>query len=107
MAEFLLVESEDSAESAGPARFLADAAGLVQAGHRVTLFLVQDGVRAAAREGPALAEALAGGAVVLADDHSLHRRALPAERLHPEVTVTGIDALADRLLAPGVRVVWH
>ncbi|GIG63045.1 hypothetical protein Lfu02_74170 [Longispora fulva] len=97
MTGFLLVDTGVDRQLA------ADAAILAEAGHRVVLYLVQDGVtRALRRHEPA-----GGDAAVWVDGASLAHRALRPEDLRPDATVVDMPQVADLLLADGVRVVWH
>ncbi|MEV8476456.1 hypothetical protein [Streptomyces sp. NPDC051173] len=103
--QYLLVETQ----SGGTAeRFLADAAALAGSGERVRLFLAADGVALGIRGANAkLPQFLGAGGQTWVDDFSLAHRALHAAPLVPGVRTTGISDLADWLLEPGTRVVWH
>ncbi|MEV6521565.1 DsrE family protein [Longispora sp. NPDC051575] len=96
MTGFLLVDTGIDRQLA------ADAAILAGAGHRVVLYLVQDGVTRALR-----GQEPAGDATVWVDGPSLAHRALRPGDLRPGVTVVDMPEVADLLLADGVRVVWH
>jgi predicted peroxiredoxin len=106
MASYLLIESRDPFDSADTGFCRDLAMQLAGAGHKVTLFLVQNGVlpaRAGARA-PGFAELAQAGVEVLADEFSLRERAV--ERLHPEVKASPIDVVVDRM-ADGSKVIWH
>lgn len=96
-------------QSGGTAeRFLADAAALAGAGERVRLFLAADGVALGIRGANAeLPQFLGAGGQVWVDEFTLAHRALHAAPLTPGVRTTGMGDLADWLLEPGTRVVWH
>ncbi|WP_423834079.1 hypothetical protein [Streptomyces manipurensis] len=103
--QYLLVETQsgDRAE-----RFLADAAGLADAGERVCLFLAADGVALGIRGASAgLPRFLDAGGQAWIDEFTLTHRALHHAPLTPGVRTTGMGDLADWLLEPGTRVVWH
>ncbi|MBP8534902.1 DsrE family protein [Streptomyces sp. MK37H] len=107
----LLIESRGPWAGAACGAFVRDARTLALSGHPVQLVLVQDAVTAAvcepeedSAEVRALAEA---GGEVWVDDFSLAQRGLPADRLIPEARVVGMPEVSARVLAPGVRVVWH
>ncbi len=108
MADYLLVESQGP--WAGPAcrRFLDDALALAAMGHRVWLFLVEDGVTGAVgRTDAPLDDALCAGVRVWVDTFSLRRRALPDTALGAGTELVDLEKLAGKLLQPAVRVVWH
>ncbi|MEU1455727.1 hypothetical protein [Streptomyces avermitilis] len=103
--QYLLVETQ-SGDTAD--RFLADAAALAGAGGRVRLFLAADGVALGTRGASAgLTRFLGAGGQAWTDEFTLAHRALHAAPLAPGVRATGMDDLADWLLEPGTRVVWH
>ena len=106
MTSYLLIESRDPFDSADTGFCRDLAVQLAGAGHRVTLFLVQNGVlpaRAGCR-GAGFAELARAGVEVLADDFSLRERAI--ERLEPEVKASPIDLVIDRM-ADGCKLIWH
>jgi sulfur transfer complex TusBCD TusB component (DsrH family) len=101
MAKYLLIESHDPFESGDVHHFYDLAAELARAANQVTVYLTENGVRAArAGEHTFWFAALARiGVQVLADDCSLRERGITAERLSPGVTPTapglGLDRLAE------------
>ena len=106
MAEHLLVETQGPWNGPGCARLVEDAVTLAGAGDRVCLFLVEDGVAAAVPGAlPALAELRRRGGTLWVDEFSLRRRALDPAATEGEAVA--MDAVAAKLLAPDVRVVWH
>lgn len=105
---YLLIESQGNWSGPNADRFLRDALALAEAGHQVWVFLVQDGVLAAAADAsPTLAKLAAAGARVYADDFSASQRALTAGRLSDHVTLAGMADIARILLRDDVRAVWH
>ncbi|MEU6479404.1 DsrE family protein [Streptomyces sp. NPDC047017] len=114
MDEYLLIESQGPWGGPGAERFVDDAGRLRAAGHDVALLLIENGVTAAlAGQGDtgAPARSLRGlldrGGHVWVDAFSLAHRALVPEQLLPGVRTVEMDEVAARLLAPGVRGVWH
>jgi sulfur relay (sulfurtransferase) complex TusBCD TusD component (DsrE family) len=107
-AKYLLVESRDPFESADVAFSYELAAGLVKAGHDVTMLLVQNGVLPARRTAKAdgLAGVLKAGVKVLADDFSLAERGIDPARLAPGIAPAPIDVVVDHLAA-GHKTLWH
>ncbi len=108
MNEYLLIESQDPLESGDVLDHYRLAAELVQAGNRVTLFLVQNGVFPA-RSSPAsdaLASTAWAGVTILADGFSLRERGIASRRLIDGVAEAPLDTVVDRLAA-GHRVLWH
>ncbi len=108
MAEYVLIESRDPYEFANVGAYYRLAASLAQAGNKVTLFLVQNGVlpaRIGAKDG-GLREAAKSGVTVLADEFSLRERAIGREAILSEVKPTSLEFVVDRLEA-GAKTMWH
>lgn len=108
MSKYLLIESRDPYESRDvdfSYQFVTD---LTQAGHEVTLFLVQNGVLPARSGAHAdgLGALLKLGVKVLADEFSLTERGLSAERLTTGVKSAPLDVVLDHLAA-GHKTLWH
>jgi sulfur relay (sulfurtransferase) complex TusBCD TusD component (DsrE family) len=108
MASYLLIESRDPFDSNDVASFYELAAGLVDEGNEVTVFLVQNGVLPARRSAQSqpLTELAQIGAVVLADDFSLRERGIKPERLARGIGASALDTVIDHL-ANGSKVIWH
>jgi predicted peroxiredoxin len=105
---YLLIESKGNWAGPTAGAFLLDAAALAEAGHRVRVFLVEDGVLSAVGTGvPEIERLAAAGAEILVDDFSAAQRALGATRLSPHVRLAGMDAVAAALAEDGCRGVWH
>jgi predicted peroxiredoxin len=108
MAGYLMIESRDPFDSGDSATFLGLAEGLAKAGHKVTLFLVQNGVfpaRHGARS-EALAALAGNGVEVLADSLSLAERGISPNRLVAGIKAAPLDVAIDRL-ADGCKALWH
>lgn len=102
---YLLVATQSGATAE---RFLADAAALAGAGEQVRLFLAADAVALGiAGASPALPRFLGAGGQVWADEFTIAHRALHTAPLTPGVRTTGMGDVADWLLEPSTRVVWH
>ncbi|MFF2651049.1 DsrE family protein [Streptomyces sp. NPDC058045] len=106
-SRYLLIESQGTWAGPNAARFLGDARVLAEAGHQVCVFLVQDGVFAAAPGIPELESLTKAGAEVWVDDFSAAQRALGERALSPHVTVAGMDRASEMLMSEGCRTVWH
>jgi sulfur relay (sulfurtransferase) complex TusBCD TusD component (DsrE family) len=105
---FVLIASRDPYTHPGTRRCYELAEQLAGEGHRVTLFLVQNGVLPA-RPGSASpeVEALAReGVRVLADELSLRERGIAPARLAPGVEPAPLDALIEALES-GAKALWH
>ncbi|GAA1966941.1 hypothetical protein [Kitasatospora viridis] len=88
--------------------FLREAVSLAEAGDRVILYLVEEGVFAAVSDGvPELARLVELGSEVWADEHSLGHRALVATRLRPFVRVKAPWALDSAVREADGRVAMH
>jgi hypothetical protein len=108
MKSYLLIESRDPFESADVDNFYDLAAGLADAGHPVTLFLVQNGVMPARHGamGGQLGALASDGVEVLADEFSLRERGISPNRLVSGVRPAPIDIVVDQL-AQGRNAIWH
>jgi sulfur relay (sulfurtransferase) DsrF/TusC family protein len=104
----VLVESQVVWGGPAAGSFLREAVSLAEAGDRVILYLVEDGVFAAVSDGiPELARLVELGSEVWADEHSLGHRALVATRLSPFVRVKAAEALDHAVRQADGRVVIH
>jgi sulfur relay (sulfurtransferase) complex TusBCD TusD component (DsrE family) len=105
---YLLIASRDPYTHVTARRCYELAAELAGEGHRVTVFLVQNGVLPARRGASASAlEALArGGIRVLADEFSLRERGIEPQRLAAGVEAAPLDAVIEALES-GAKALWH
>jgi sulfur relay (sulfurtransferase) complex TusBCD TusD component (DsrE family) len=106
--QFLLIASRDPFGHGGTRRCYELAGQLALEGHRVTLFLVQNGVLPA-RPGPAsdaLAELSRRGVRVAADEFSLRERGIDRARLAKGVEAAPLDLVIDAL-EQGAKALWH
>jgi len=106
MAEYLLIESRDPFESNDVGYYYDLARGLVEAGEKVTLFLVQNGVFAArpSAKAPQLRVLVGSGVKILADDFALKERGIT--KLLDGVQIAPIEIVVDHLEA-GHKTLWH
>jgi hypothetical protein len=101
---YLLIETQSDTT------LLRDATVLAAAGHQVWLYLAQEGVLAVlSTRGDTrdLDRAAGAGVQVWVDRFSVHQRALPVDRLLPAARVVDPAQVAETLLDPAVRAVWH
>jgi sulfur relay (sulfurtransferase) DsrF/TusC family protein len=98
--QYLLIESRDPYESGLVRGHFDLALSLYEAGHAISIFLVQNAVLPArpnaARE--ALAPVLAAGIEVLADEFSLRERGIEARDLK-DIQPVPIDVVVERMAA--------
>jgi sulfur relay (sulfurtransferase) complex TusBCD TusD component (DsrE family) len=106
MAEYLLIESRDPFESNDVGYYCELARGLMEAGNRITLFLVQNAVLAArpSAQAPQLRALAGSGIKILADEFALKERGIT--KLLNSVEVAPIDIVVDHLEA-GHKTLWH
>jgi hypothetical protein len=106
MAEYLLIESRDPFEFHDVGYYYDLARGLVEAGDKVTLFLVQNAVFAArpSAQAPQLRLLVGSGIKIVADDFALKERGIT--KLLDGVQVAPIDIVVDHLEA-GHKTLWH
>lgn len=108
MSQYLLISSRDPFTCNGTSDLYELARAYKTEGHSVTLFLVENGVlpaRLGARC-PALAEALAAGVRVVADEFSLRERAIPEAQLLSGIRPAPLEQIIDGL-ASGAKALWH
>jgi len=106
MAEYLLIESRDPFESNDVGYYYDLARGLVEAGEKVTLFLVQNGVFATrpSAKAPQLRVLVGSGVKILAHDFALKERGIT--KLLDGVQIAPIEIVVDHLEA-GHKALWH
>jgi hypothetical protein len=102
---YLFIESRSEQESPDVLATLGLVAGLRDAGHDVSLFLVQNAVTMAGRIGE-LVDLARAGVTVWADDHSLATRGLRPPPV-PDIRLGGVSDVVRILTTPGVVPVWH
>lgn len=108
MATFLMISSRDPFESRDTISFYQTCEQLIDAGSKVILFLVQNGVLPARKSAfsPEL-ERLAGkGVQILADEYALESRGLTHGQLIPSVKPDHLSTVIEHM-AHGSKVVWH
>jgi len=108
MSDYLLIASRDPFTSPSTREVYELASALSERGHRVTLFLIENGVLAArgSADYGALREIAAAGVRVLADEFALRQRAIPAHALLTGVEAAGLELVIDALAA-GAKTIWH
>jgi predicted peroxiredoxin len=106
MTEYLLIESRDPFESNDVGYYYDLAMGLVEAGNKVTLFLVQNAVFAVrpSAQAPKLQALVGSGVKILADDFALKERGIA--KLLDGVQIAPIEIVVDHLEA-GHKTLWH
>ncbi|WP_062209436.1 DsrE family protein [Streptomyces sp. NBRC 109706] len=106
-AHFLLIETRTpgALEDDG---LLGDGLAQAEIGHQVTLFLIQDAVAwTLPTHAPLLGRLSAAGVRIWVDDFSLTQRGLAGRALPHGATQVTMDDVAEAVLAPEIRVVWH
>jgi sulfur relay (sulfurtransferase) complex TusBCD TusD component (DsrE family) len=105
---YLLIASRDPYTHVAALRCFELAAELAGEGHRVTVFLVQNGVLPARRgaSAGALQALTRGGIRVLADEFSLRERGIEPRRLAAGVEPAPIDVVIEAL-EDGAKALWH
>lgn len=108
MADYLFIQSQDPFTETRTIGQYELAARLAQAGNRVSVVLVQNGV-SPARQGADCTtfDALADSPVtVLADEFALRQREIETSQLKKYVEVCALDVVVDAMLA-GHKVIWN
>jgi predicted peroxiredoxin len=109
MSKYIFIESRDPFESRDT-RFVEETATtLKQAGHEVTVFLVQNGVLASRRriDNASLAQMSKEGIDLLADDFSLSERGIASTDLQEGVRASNIESLVAAMIQEDTKVIWH
>ena len=109
MNRYLFIESRDPFESRDTQFVEETATALKQRGHDVTVFLVQNGVLAARRNGREnyLTRLASNGVALLADDFSLRERGIQTAELVPGIQQSNIETLVDALIQENTKAIWH
>ena len=109
MTNYLFIESRDPFESRNTEFLEQTAAALKQRGHSVTVFLVQNGVLAARKNGrdSYLGRLAGAGVTLLADDFSMCERGIQSSELHAGIQQSGVDALVEMLVQENAKAIWH
>lgn len=106
MKSYLLIESRSDRESPDVTALRETAVRLREAGHRVTLFLVQNAVLSDGSR-PSLGELVEAGVEVWIDGFSVDNR-VPGPPPGPAgARAGGMPELVRMLMTPGVVPVWH
>jgi sulfur relay (sulfurtransferase) complex TusBCD TusD component (DsrE family) len=109
MTNYVFIESRDPFESRDT-RFVEETAtALLERGHEVTVFLVQNGVLATRKNArdSYLNRLSRAGVTLLADDFSMCERGIQPAELHAAVQLSGIEALVDALAQENTKAIWH
>ncbi len=108
MSEYLFIQSQDPFTETRAIGQYELAARLAQAGNRVSVVLVQNGVSPARRGANCTPfDALADSPVaVLADEFALRQREIETHQLKKYVQVCTLDVVVDAMLA-GHKVIWN
>ena len=109
MSYYIFIETRDPFESRDTQFVEQTATALMQRGHAVTVFLVQNGVLASRRNIPdsALSRMAGAGITLLADDFSLCERGIQPAELQPGVQPTSIETLVAALVQENTKAIWH
>src|ERR1700682_3923107 len=109
MSRYLFIESRDPFESCDT-RFVEETAtALKERGQDVTVFLVQNGVLAARKNGREnyLGRLAGAGVTMLADDFSLRERGIQTAELTAGIQQSNIEALVDALVQGNTKAIWN
>lgn len=109
MTNYLFIETRDAFESCDTRFVEQTAIALKQRGSEVTIFLLQNGVLAARRNGrdSYLSRLSQAGVNLLADDFSLCERGIQTAELAPGIQPSNIETLVDALVQEDTKAIWH
>jgi len=108
MGKYLFIESRDPFDSSDSEYLCELVQGVSNRGNETILFLVQNGVlpaRKGSKHGEAISKLTKSKIKVFADGFSLKERAI--RNLADGVEVSDIGRLADLLLEPETKAIWH
>lgn len=108
MSRYLFVQSQDPFTETRTVRQYELAGDLFDAGHDVTVLLVQNGVTPARRaaRSPVFDQLLKWGVPVIADGFSLRQREMEDSDLKDAVDIGDLSLAIDALL-DGHKVIWN
>ncbi|MBM7333417.1 MAG: DsrE family protein [Alcanivorax sp.] len=108
MSKYLFIQSQDPFTEQRTRHQFELIGQLHDAGHDVSVLLVQNGVTPARRGalGEGLDRLLDGGVPVYADAFSLAQRELEEDDLKDRVGLSDLHIIIDAMLARG-KVIWH
>lgn len=108
MSDYLFIQSQDPFTEARTLSQYQLAQTLHNAGHKVSMLLVQNGVTPARQgaQSPSFDALQQSGVVVTADVFSLQQREITPQQLKGHVTPGHLDAVIDAMLA-GHKVIWN
>jgi sulfur relay (sulfurtransferase) complex TusBCD TusD component (DsrE family) len=107
MTQYVLIESRDPFESRDTEFVEQTAITIKERGHRVTVFLLQNGVFAARKTTARLQRLTDAGVILLADDFSLRERGIKTAELARGFQESGINSLVDMITQPDTKAIWH
>jgi sulfur transfer complex TusBCD TusB component (DsrH family) len=107
MTNYVFIESRDPFDSRDTHFVEETATALKQRGHKVTVFLIQNGVLAVRKDARCLGRLREAGVSLLADDFSLRERGIEAAELAPGIQPATIEMLVDALVEEKTRAIWH
>ncbi|MFA7555007.1 MAG: DsrE family protein [Spongiibacteraceae bacterium] len=108
MSDYLFIQSQDPFTEARTQSHYQLAQTLQQAGHKVSMLLVQNGVIPARHgaQSPLFDELQQSGIAITADIFSLAQREITLQELKSHVSPGHIDTVIDAMLA-GHKVIWN
>ena len=107
MSDFLLIETRGPLGDNSP-QFYDRARTLQQGGHKVMLYLVENGVLSVRQKpaGQLLRPLLDAGVTIHADSFSLQERGISATAIANNIQKTGLELVLNSL-ASGFKPLWH
>lgn len=108
MSDYFFIQSQDPFTEVSATQHYQLARQLKDAGHNVSMLLVQNAVIPARRgaQSAAFDELLQSGVTLFADDFSLRQREIDSTDLKQPTSVSSISAVIDAMLA-GHKVIWN
>lgn len=105
MTKYFLIESRSPFDSAEVIHNYQLASDLANAGHKVTLFLVENGVFVTRTQADVSSVNVLRKVNVLADEFSLRERGIELAEIRSEIKPSPIGVIVDAM-AEGQKVIW-
>lgn len=110
MSEFVIVESRDPFDSVDVEFTRSTAVELAAKGHRVTVYLIQNGVlplRKRSSKATFVEDLQKNKVIVWADDFSLKERGIASSELVAGVETVSIDRFVKKVVEDKPKTFWH
>jgi len=106
LPSYLFVETRSDVDTPDARALLSLATSLHAAGHRVSVYLMQNAV-VMAGHGPLVRHLVRCGVAVLVDRYSMRARGFGSDTVLEGATAAEMAELVELVMTPGVVTIWH